>query len=263
MSLLKRIEKTSQTQPSAVSAPTPAPGALPDELHRKQAPAPPHDAYADLKIRLQQKIVADLDPKLDLSKQDQVRGKIQEMFDAYLVQEGVVLARTERVRLFEEVLAEVLGLGPLEKLLDDPTIDEIMVNGPRNIYIERYGKIERIPAGFESEAHVTRIIDRIVSPLGRRVDEGQPYVDARLLDGSRVNIIIPPLALAGPTITIRKFAKKPFTVDDLVKRGTFTSEFIEFCKATVESKLNVVISGGTGSGKTTTLNILSAFIPDG
>ena len=263
MSLLKRIEKTSQTQPSAVSAHTPAPGALPDELHRKQAPAPPHDAYADLKIRLQQKIVADLDPKLDLSKQDQVRGKIQEMFDAYLVQEGVVLARTERVRLFEEVLAEVLGLGPLEKLLDDPTIDEIMVNGPRNIYIERYGKIERIPAGFESEAHVTRIIDRIVSPLGRRVDEGQPYVDARLLDGSRVNIIIPPLALAGPTITIRKFAKKPFTVDDLVKRGTFTSEFIEFCKATVESKLNVVISGGTGSGKTTTLNILSAFIPDG
>jgi pilus assembly protein CpaF len=263
MSLLKRIEKTGQAQPTAAPAPTAAPTATADELRRRQPPAPPHDAYADLKVRIQQKIVADLDPKLDLSKQTQVRGEIQEMFDAYLAQEEVVLARTERNRLFEEVVAEVLGLGPLERLLDDPTIDEIMVNGPRNIYIERGGKIERVPASFESEAHVTRIIDRIVSPLGRRVDEGQPYVDARLLDGSRVNIIIRPLALVGPTITIRKFAKKPFTIEDLIKRGTFSAEFIEFCKASVEAKLNIVISGGTGSGKTTTLNILSAFIPDG
>lgn len=260
MSLLKRIEKTAQAQTSAAAVPT-TPTATADELRRRQPPAPPHDAYADLKARLQQKIVADLDPKLDLSKQAQVRAKIQEMFDAFLAQEEVVLARTERARLFEEVVAEVLGLGPLEKLLEDPTIDEIMVNGPRNIYVERYGKIEKIPLRFESEAHVARIIDRIVSPLGRRVDEGQPFVDARLLDGSRVNIIIPPLALIGPTITIRKFAKKPFTVDDLIKRGTFTSEFIEFCKAGVEAKLNIVISGGTGSGKTTTLNILSGFIP--
>jgi pilus assembly protein CpaF len=260
MSLLKRIEKTIQAHPSAAPAPA-VPTATPDELRRRQPPAPPHDAYADLKVRLQQKVVADLDPKLDLSKQVQVRGKIQEMFDAFLTQEEVVLARTERARLFEEVVAEVLGLGPLEKLLEDPTIDEIMVNGPRNIYIERYGKIERVSATFESEAHVSRIIDRIVSPLGRRVDEGQPFVDARLLDGSRVNVIIPPLALAGPTITIRKFAKKPFTLDDLIQRGTFTSEFVEFCKACVESKLNIVISGGTGSGKTTTLNILSGFIP--
>ncbi len=263
MSLLKRIEKTSQAQPTAVPTVPTAPPPGVEELRRRQPPAPPHDAYADLKIHLQQKIVADLDPKLDLSKQDQVRGKIQEMFDAFLAQEEVVLARTERNRLFEEVVAEVLGLGPLERLLEDPTIDEIMVNGPRNIYIERYGKIERVAATFESEAHVTRIIDRIVSPLGRRVDEGQPYVDARLLDGSRVNIIIPPLALVGPTVTIRKFAKKPFTIDDLVKRGTFTSEFVEFCKACVEAKLNIVISGGTGSGKTTTLNILSSFIPNG
>ncbi|MBM3127056.1 MAG: CpaF family protein [Chloroflexi bacterium] len=262
MSLLKRIEKTTPPQPNIPTTPT-APTATPDELRRRQPPAPPHDTYADLKVRLQQKIVADLDPKLDLSKQDQVRGKIQEMFDVFLAQEEVVLARAERMRLFEEVVAEVLGLGPLEKLLDDPTIDEIMVNGPRNIYIERHGKIEKVPATFETEAHVSRIIDRIVSPLGRRVDEGQPYVDARLLDGSRVNIIIPPLALAGPTITIRKFAKKPFTIDDLVKRGTFSTEFIEFCKACVEAKLNIVISGGTGSGKTTTLNILSSFIPNG
>lgn len=265
MSLLKRIEKTTQPQPTPpppTTVPT-TPSATHEELRRRQAPPPPHDVYADLKARLQQKIVAELDPKLDLSKQDQVRLKIQEMFDAFLAQEEVVLARAERMRLLEEVIAEVLGLGPLEKLLEDPSVDEIMVNGPRHIYIERHGKIERVAVRFESDAHVMRIIDRIVSPLGRRVDEGQPYVDARLPDGSRVNIIIPPLALGGPTITIRKFAKKPFTVEDLIKRGTFTPEFIQFCKACVETKLNIVISGGTGSGKTTTLNILSSFIPEG
>ncbi len=263
MSLLKRIEKTGQPQqPASASAPPPSPTGSPvDELRRRQAPAPPHDAYGDLKLRVQQKIVAELDPKLDLSKQDQVRRVIEDMFNQFLAQEEVVLARAERIRLFEEILAEVLGLGPLEKLLEDTSIDEIMVNGPKNIYIERHGKIEKVPVSFESDSHVARIIDRIVSPLGRRIDESQPYVDARLLDGSRVNIIIPPLSLCGPTITIRKFAKKPFTIDELVKRGTFSSEFVEFCKACVEAKLNIVISGGTGSGKTTTLNILSGFIP--
>lgn len=266
MSLLKRIEKTSPTpsvtSPAAPSAP-PTGSPSDDAIRRRQAPAPPHDAYADLKTRVQQKIVADLDPKLDLSKQDQVRRTIEEMFNSFLAQEEIVLARAERVRLFEEILSEVLGLGPLEKLLEEPSIDEIMVNGPKNVYVERFGKIEKVPAVFDSSAHVMRIIDRIVSPLGRRVDEGQPFVDARLADGSRVNIIIPPLALVGPTITIRKFAKKPFTVDDLIKRGTFTTEFAEFCKACVQAKLNIIISGGTGSGKTTTLNILSGYISDG
>ncbi len=264
MSLLKRIEKTTQTQaPAGGAAPPSSPGVVVEELRRRQTPAPPHDAYADLKSRVQQKIVAELDPKLDLSKHDQVRKMIEEMFNAILAQEEIVLARGERARLFEEILAEVLGLGPIQKLLEDPTIDEIMVNGPRNVYIERYGKLERQPITFESNAHVMRIVDRIVSPLGRRVDEGSPYVDARLPDGSRVNVIIPPLALVGPTITIRKFAKTPFTVDDLIKRGSFTSEFVEFCKACVEAKINIVISGGTGSGKTTTLNVLSGFIPGG
>jgi pilus assembly protein CpaF len=192
-----------------------------------------------------------------------VRKSIEDMFNAFLAQEEVVLARAERMRLFDEIVSEVLGLGPLEKLLADPTIDEIMVNGPRNIYIERHGKIEKVPILFDSNAHVMRIVDRIVSPLGRRIDESQPYVDARLLDGSRVNVIIPPLSLVGPTITIRKFAKKPFTIDDMVKNATFTSEYVQFCKACVEAKLNIVISGGTGSGKTTQLNLLSGFIPDG
>ncbi len=265
MSLLKRIEKAGQPPtPGAPAVPTaPAATPTPDELRRRQAPATPHDSYNELKTKLQQKIVAELDPKIDLSKQDQVRRTIEEMFNTFLTQEEVVLARAERARLFEEILSEVLGLGPLEKLLEDPTIDEIMVNGPKNIYIERYGKVEKVPVTFDTNAHVSRIIDRIVSPLGRRVDEGQPYVDARLMDGSRVNIIIPPLSLVGPTITIRKFAKKPFTVDDLIKRGTFSTEFVEFCKACVQAKLNIVISGGTGSGKTTTLNIMSGFIPDG
>jgi pilus assembly protein CpaF len=136
-----------------------------------------------------------------------------------------------------------------------------MVNGAGSLYIERAGIIEEVPGKFESEQHVMRIIDRIVSPLGRRVDESQPYVDARLPDGSRVNVIIPPLALNGPTITIRKFAKVPFTVSDLIQRGSFTSEFVEFVKSCVEAELNIVVTGGTGTGKTTLLNIISAFIP--
>ncbi len=263
MSLLKRIEKLGQTP--VVGAPgTPVPPttpANPEEIRRRQMPAPPRDAYLELRARLQQRIVAELDPKLDLSKPDQVRRTIEDLFNAFLNEEEVVLARAERMRLFEDILSEILGYGPLEKLLQDPTIDEVMVNGPNNIYIERRGKIEKTNLSFDTDAHVMRIIDRIVSPLGRRVDEGSPYVDARLPDGSRVNIIIPPLALVGPTITIRKFARVPFTIDELTKRGTFTAEFVTFMKACVEAKLNIIISGGTGSGKTTTLNIFSSFIP--
>ena len=263
MSLLKRIENAGQVPPAGAQPPAPSDPQNRDDtlLRRRQAPAPAHDAYSDLKSRIQQKVVAELDPKLDLSKQDQVRKTIEGMFNDFLAQEDVAIARADRARLFDEVLSEVLGLGPLEKLLRDPTIDEIMVNGPHNVYIERRGKIEKVAITFDSDAHVERIIDRIVSPLGRRVDEGQPYVDARLPDGSRVNVIIPPLALIGPTITIRKFKKVPFTIDEAVKNGTFSGEFVQFIKACVEGKMNIIVSGGTGSGKTTTLNILSSFIP--
>ena len=270
MSLLKRIEKTqapaAPSQQPAPGAPKPPASSTPpppanEDIRRRQAPAPIHDNYNDLKSRMQQKIVQELDPKLDLSKKDQVRKSIEDLFNGFLEQEGIVLARSERTRLFEEMVAEVLGLGPLEPLLADPSVDEIMVNGPKNIYVERYGKIERLNISFETDGHVMRIIDRIVSPLGRRIDESSPYVDARLLDGSRVNVIIPPLALCGPTITIRKFKKTPLTVDDVIRLGTFTSESVQFLKACVEGKMNIMISGGTGSGKTTTLNILSSFIP--
>ncbi len=262
MSLLRRIEKAGQP-PSSGAPPSPPETPKVDDtvLRRRQAPAPAHDAYSDLKSRIQLKIVAELDPKLDLSKVDQVRKNIEGMFNDFLAQEDIAIARTERARLFDDIVSEVLGLGPLEKLLQDPTIDEIMVNGPRNIFIERRGKIEKVAITFDSDAHVERIIDRIVSPLGRRVDEGQPYVDARLPDGSRVNVIIPPLSLIGPTVTIRKFKKIPFTIDEAVQNGTFSTEFVEFMKACVEGKMNIIVSGGTGSGKTTTLNIISSFIP--
>ncbi|HET7375344.1 MAG TPA: CpaF family protein, partial [Anaerolineae bacterium] len=168
----------------------------------------------------------------------------------------------ERQRLFEQIAAEILGFGPLEPFLVDETITEIMVNGPKNIYIERRGRIERTTTQFESNDHVMRIIDRIVAPLGRRIDESSPYVDARLPDGSRVNAIIPPLALNGPTITIRKFFRIPLTVEKLVETGSLTAEAVEFLKACVQARLNILVSGGTGSGKTTLLNILSGFIPD-
>ena len=167
----------------------------------------------------------------------------------------------ERARLFEQITAEILGLGPLQTLLEDETITEVMVNGAKNIYIERKGKIHRVPVTFESNEHVMRIIDRIVAPLGRRVDESSPYVDARLADGSRVNAVIPPISLVGPILTIRKFSKVPITLEQLVQFGTITSESLQFLKACVEARLNIVISGGTGSGKTTFLNILSGFIP--
>ncbi len=262
MSLLKRIEKGGQAPGAPQPPSTPSQPSPQDDLRRRQMPAQPRDAYGELKARLQAKIVQELDPKIDLSKQDQVRRTLEELFNTFLTQEEVVLPRAERTRLFEDIISEILGYGPIQTLLQDPTIDEVMVNGPKSIYIERRGKIEKTPLSFDTDGHVMRIVDRIVSPLGRRVDEGSPYVDARLPDGSRVNIIIPPLALNGPTITIRKFARVPFTIDDLTKRGTWTPEFVTFAKACVEAKLNVIISGGTGSGKTTTLNVFSGFIPN-
>jgi pilus assembly protein CpaF len=172
-----------------------------------------------------------------------------------------VLSRPERHRLFEQIVAEIIGLGPLQPLLEDESITEIMVNGAKNIYVERKGKLTRVPVTFESDDHVMRIIDRIVAPLGRRIDESSPYVDARLADGSRVNAVIPPISLVGPSLTIRLFSKIPISVEQLIEYGTVTPESLQFLKACVESRLNVVVSGGTGSGKTTLLNILSGFIP--
>jgi len=255
MSLLKRIEKGQE--PGADS-----PSKLSELRIKRQPAAAKRDAYLDLKTRVQNKLIAELDPSMDVSKTDEVRGNIEELFDSVLSEEGIILSRAERQRLFEQIVAEILGYGPLEPLLSDPTITEIMVNGPRSVYVERGGKVERTPVQFESDDHVMRIIDRIVAPLGRRVDEASPYVDARLPDGSRVNAVIPPISLVGPILTIRKFATVPFTVEDLIEFGTITPELVEFIKACVYARLNIVISGGTGSGKTTLLNVLSGFIPN-
>src|SRR5574340_573367 len=221
-----------------------------------------NDTYQDLKNRVQNKLLSTIDTTMDVTKVSEVRRTIQELFEQILSEENIVLSRPERSRLFEQIAAEILGLGPLQSLLEDDTITEIMVNGAQNIYIERRGKISRAPLSFESNEHVMRIIERIVAPLGRRVDESSPYVDARLPDGSRVNAIIPPLSLVGPVITIRKFSRIPITVDQLIQFGTLTPESIQFLDACVKARLNVVISGGTGSGKTTLLNVLSGFIPN-
>jgi pilus assembly protein CpaF len=164
--------------------------------------------------------------------------------------------------MLEQITDEILGLGPMEPLLRDETITEVMVNGPQQVYIEREGRLELTNVTFQNDEHVMKIIQRIIAPIGRRVDESSPMVDARLADGSRVNAIIPPLSLVGPVITIRKFSATPFTVEDLVRFGTATPEMFEFLEACVRARLNIFVSGGTGSGKTTMLNILSSFIPD-
>ncbi|MGQ9626083.1 MAG: CpaF family protein [Anaerolineae bacterium] len=256
MSLLKRIEKSQQMAASE------RPTKLEELRIMRQPVAQPRDAYVDLKSRIQDKLISELDPKMDISQTEEVRRIVEEMFETVLSQESIVLSRAQRQSLFEQIVAEILGFGPIEPLLEDETITEIMVNGPQKVYIERKGKIEKTNISFENDEHVMRIIDRIVSPLGRRIDESSPYVDARLPDGSRVNAIIPPLALNGPTITIRKFSRTPLTAQNLLEFGTLTEEALEFLNACVKARLNIIISGGTGSGKTTTLNVLSGFIPE-
>ncbi|MEN6298522.1 MAG: CpaF family protein [Anaerolineaceae bacterium] len=264
MSLLKRIE---QGQGKAPTAPEEGDGkSRLAQIQTRKVPPPgvvsQRDTYMDLKTRVQNRLLAELDPGMDISKVNEVRDTIQELFEQVLAEENIVLSRPERHRLFEQISAEILGFGPLQPLLEDDTITEVMVNGAKNIYIERDGKINRVPFTFESDEHVMRIIDRIVAPLGRRIDESSPYVDARLPDGSRVNAVIPPISLVGPVITIRKFFKNPLTIEQLIQFGTITTDAIQFLKACVESRLNIIISGGTGSGKTTFLNILSQFIPN-
>jgi pilus assembly protein CpaF len=265
MSLLKRIEKERQTTGQAGQTgqvgQQPSPATMAEMRVRRQPASPARDAYLDIKTRIQNKLISELDPTMDVTRTDEVRRTIQEMYDNILAEENIVLSRTERQRLFEQIVAEILGLGPLEPLLADPTITEIMVNGAKNVYVERGGKIIRANVVFESDEHLMRIIERIVAPLGRRIDESQPYVDARLQDGSRVNAVIPPISLVGPVLTIRKFFKIPLTVEKLIELGSVTPEAMEFLRAAVIAKLNIVVSGGTGSGKTTFLNILSGYIP--
>jgi pilus assembly protein CpaF len=286
MSLLKRIERArpaAEGENSNVPVPTdqgqsqaPAPAQRPGTPATPGgagagAPAPgrpflgampARESFREAKFRVQNRLINELDPKLDLTNQVEVRRQIEELFGKIADEEGLALTRAERVRMLEQITDEILGLGPMEPLLRDETITEVMVNGPQQVYIEREGRLELTNVTFQNDEHVMKIIQRIIAPIGRRVDESSPMVDARLADGSRVNAIIPPLSLVGPVITIRKFSATPFTVEDLVRFGTATPEMFEFLEACVRARLNIFVSGGTGSGKTTMLNILSSFIPD-
>ncbi|HSF83604.1 MAG TPA: CpaF family protein [Anaerolineales bacterium] len=218
------------------------------------------DVY-QIRDRVQRKLLSETEGEVNLSHVPQMRQMIETLFNQVLAEENLLYTRANRARLLDWVMSDILGYGPLEPLLQDPSITEVMVNGHHRVYIERHGKIEHTQVVFENEAHLMRIIDRIVSPLGRRVDESSPMVDARLPNGYRVNATIPPLSLDGPLLTIRKFAQTPFTAQDLIANGTLTPSLVGFIRACVEARVNTVISGGTGSGKTTLLNVASAFIP--
>lgn len=225
-------------------------------------------SYQAVKHRIHQRIVDEMTPaeQAVISGIHQDSRKVENIIDQYcqraLEVEPYAIPRGEKSRLIADIRDEMLGLGPIETLLQDDSITEIMVNGPKKVFVERLGKLELTDVQFHDDGHVMNIAERILTPLGRRIDESSPLVDARLEDGSRVNIIIPPLSVGGPAITIRKFSKKPLTVDNLISFGTIDEKMAEFLRACVKARINILVSGGTGSGKTTTLNVISSFIPE-
>jgi pilus assembly protein CpaF len=220
-----------------------------------------HDPYAELKVAVHHACIAKLGPELFNADPQDLNDRVYKAVTEELALSNTPLTREERRELVRQLTDDILGYGPLERFLSDDTVTEVMVNGSDHVYVERGGKIERTGARFVDDGHVMRIIDKIVSQVGRRVDEASPMVDARLPDGSRVNAIIPPLALSGPTLTIRKFSRDPYTINDLIQFGSLSPRAAQFLGACVKGKLNVLISGGTGTGKTTMLNAISAFIP--
>ncbi|MFW6115764.1 MAG: CpaF family protein [Chloroflexota bacterium] len=219
------------------------------------------NGYAGVRDEVRRRLMSELSPVVDSGDTEQIRRALRRIFEETLAEKQLALSSRERRDLFEQVVADVLGLGPIEPLLRDETITEVMVNGTEQVWIERNGRLEETDIRFRDTHEVMRIIDRIVGPLGRRVDESSPMVDARLPDGSRVNVIIPPLSLDGPCISIRKFATAAFLADDLIRMGSIPAEQVDFLRACVEARLNIVISGGTSTGKTTLLNMLSRFLP--
>ncbi len=259
MSLLKRLEKertASEVTNPIINRTFPLP---------KISSSKKEDIYQEIKQRALRKVIEDVNLD-DLKEEDgteniQIEQEISNVVDSFLDEQEVFIGRTDKSRIIAEVINESIGFGPINPLIHDPSVSEIMVNGPHQVYVERKGKLVLTDVEFRDDAHVMHIIDKIVSPLGRRIDESSPMVDARLPDGSRVNAIIPPLALNGPSITIRKFSKDPLKMQDLVRFGTLNQQMASFIKACVLGRLNIIVSGGTGSGKTTTLNVLSSFIP--
>jgi pilus assembly protein CpaF len=257
MKLVERI--SSQTVPSQAGGPRPS-------SLGSNAPRRPRDVLADgfqqLKLAVHNRLFETLDvSRLESLEANMASSKVTQAITEILNEEGRLLTETDRARLVEEIKNELLGLGPLEPLLWDEDVNDILVNGPNQVYVERQGKLYLTDIRFNDDQHLMLIIDRIVSQVGRRVDEASPMVDARLPDGSRINAIIPPLALDGPTLSIRRFGKRRFTIDDLVEKETLTTDMVEFIQAVVRARLNLLVCGGTGSGKTTMLNCMSAFVP--
>lgn len=256
MSLLQRLEKQKNIQPDK------------DEQSdftaiRREPRQQSRGQYQETIMNLHKRVISEL-KDVSESLQDNPQSlipQIETLVNNILDEDEQTVPRAQRQIMIAEIVDETIGFGPITPLLNDPSVSEVMVNGPEQVYVERDGKLILTGIKFRDNAHVLHIIDKIVAPIGRRIDESMPMVDARLPDGSRVNAIIPPLALNGPTITIRKFSKDPYTVQDLIKFGTLTPQMAQFLEACVKSRLNIVVSGGTGSGKTTTLNVLSSFIP--
>lgn len=271
MSLLKRIggsqpQSTSETA-APVSAPTPSGAADHTPVSRTghstvtAGNEMSQQRMLELSLWIVDRILSSLGNQQELKRSPEMERQLQEKFTLAYKQSGVNLTDEQTRQLYDMVMDELFGFGPIEPLLRDDSITEVMVNGPRAVYVEQKGKITLTQVRFANDEHVLKVIDRIIRPLGRRIDRKWPMVDARLPDGSRVNAIIPPCAIDGPSITIRKFAKKKLTVEDLIRFGSMTPEMAEFLRACVVSRLNIIVSGGTGSGKTTLLNVLSNFIP--
>lgn len=263
---------TPQTAPPAPAAAAPVAAAAfaPQTVMRSQPRAEPapmdrerrrKERLAEIKLELHKALLDNLNlAALDKATEQDLRAEINAIVSESLDEQGIVLSRDERLQINQDLYDEVTGLGPLEPLLKDDTVSDILVNGPHQIFIERNGKLQMSDITFKDERHLLRIIDKIVSAVGRRVDESNPYVDARLEDGSRFNAMVPPIAVDGSLVSIRKFKKDKLAIDDLVRYGAFTEEMAAYLQAAVATRLNIIVSGGTGSGKTTTLNALSSFI---
>jgi pilus assembly protein CpaF len=267
MGLHDRLSKSNGNGAAGATAERPAALAGPVTSAQRPQSAPPEpgrgDPYAELKGAIHHAVIAKLGPELfKRETAEDLSERVLHAVTEQLALDRTPLTREERRRIVREIADDVLGYGPLEPLLRDESVTEVMVNNHDRIFVERDGRLERADATFVDNAHVLRIIDKIVSQVGRRIDESSPMVDARLPDGSRVNAIIPPLSLKGPTLTIRKFSRDPYTMDDLINFGSLNPQSAQFLASCVKGKLNVLISGGTGTGKTTMLNALSSFVPD-
>ncbi len=265
MALFRRTPPTSES--SVSPEPTPPGG----EARGSVAEQPKYryldEPYVSLKNRVQVTLMSQQsagrgagDPTA--LKSSELRDEIREIYEQVVSEAGIIINQAQKEQLLEQIMAEVLGFGPIDAFLHDDEVTEVMVNGAKQVYVERRGKIVETNVSFQDDEHVVRIIQRIIAPLGRRIDESSPMVDARLPDGSRVNAVIPPLAIDGPTINIRKFARIPYTTQDLIMFGTLTPELVQFLGGCVKARLNIVISGGTGTGKTTLLNVVSGFLPE-